>query len=173
MTARPPRKSPPAQDSILTVSDVVHPPPSTVSTCAVIQPDSGETRNTTALAMSSGSPMRPIIAPRGKMLLGPLPVRCATPTRRQVGADEAWRHCVHGDVVLAQLHGKAPRQNHHLGLGCRVERIARQGGAHRRDRAYFDDPAVAPRPHAPHYRARRMDMPSTFTWRMRATCSRS
>jgi hypothetical protein len=30
------------------------------------------------------------------------------------GADEAWRHRVHGDAVRTQLHGKAPRQNHHL-----------------------------------------------------------
>ena len=34
----------------------------------------------------------------------------------------------HGDAVLAQLQGKAPRENHHLGLRCRVECIAGQRG---------------------------------------------
>jgi hypothetical protein len=37
-----------------------------VNVCAVIQPDSGEAKNTTALATSSGSPMRPIIARAAK-----------------------------------------------------------------------------------------------------------
>jgi hypothetical protein len=36
--------------------------------------------------------------------------------------------------------------DHRLGLGGRVERIAGQRGADRRDRADVDDTAVAPRP---------------------------
>jgi hypothetical protein len=44
--------------------------------------------------------------------------------------------------VLAQLQGKAPRECHHLGLRCRVECIAGQRGADRRDRGQIDDPPV-------------------------------
>jgi hypothetical protein len=40
------------------------------------------------------------------------PVRRAAAALRQVGADEARRHGVHGDAVLAQLQGKAPRAMH-------------------------------------------------------------
>ena len=78
-------------------------PPSTVSTCAVIQPHSDEARNTTALAM-------PQVHRCGPSSL----VRRSVPpwvALRHVGADEAWRHGVHGDAVLAQLQGKAPRWN--------------------------------------------------------------
>ena len=59
--------------------------------------------------------------------------------------------------MRAQLQGKAPRENHHLGLRCRVECIARQRGADRRDRGQIDDAPVAPRPHAPDHGARGMD----------------
>jgi hypothetical protein len=68
-------------------------------------------------------------------LLRPRPIRGAAAALRHVGADEAWRHGVHGDAVLAQFQGKAPRENDHLGLRCRVECIARQRGA---DRAIRD-----------------------------------
>jgi hypothetical protein len=67
-------------------------PPSTVSTCAVIQPDSGEARNTTALAMSSGSPMRLIIARAARrssvpgQSAAPRP-RCVMSVRTKPGAD--------------------------------------------------------------------------------------
>src|SRR5712664_2661459 len=73
----------------------------------------------------------------GEAFLRARPVRRAAAALRQVGADEARRHGVHGDAVLAQLQGKAPRENHHR---CRVECIAGQRGADPRDRGYIDDP---------------------------------
>ena len=68
--------------------------------------------------------MRPIIVRAAKR--SSVPGQSAAPRPvRHVGADEAWRHGVHSDVALAQLEGKAPRENHDLGLRCRVECIAR------------------------------------------------
>jgi hypothetical protein len=101
----------------------------------VIQPDSGEAKNTTALAISSGSPMRPIIAFAAKRS-SPLPIACAAAALRHIGSDEGGRHRVHSDVVRAKLHGKAFGQNRNLGLGRRIERVAREGGADPGGRAY-------------------------------------
>jgi hypothetical protein len=79
------------------------------------------------LAMSSGSPMRPIIAraPRRSSVpcqsAAPRPP-CVMSVRTKPGAT-AFTVMPCGPSSMAK---KAPRQNHHLGLGCRVERIARQ-----------------------------------------------
>ena len=103
----------------------------------------------TALAMSSGSPMRPHHCLCSKAFFRPLPIACASAALCHIGSDEARRHRVHSDVVRAKLHGKAFGQNRNLGLGRRIERVAREGGADPGDRAYVDYSAVTPCPAYP------------------------
>jgi hypothetical protein len=66
----------------LTVSNVVHSPTVNRQHLRRNPTDSGEARNTTALAMSSGSPMRPIIARAAKR--SSVPGQSAAPRPRCV-----------------------------------------------------------------------------------------
>src|SRR3954453_4682349 len=93
-----------------------------VRTWAVTNPDPGDARNDTALAISSGRPVRPTIV---RSLIIPnarLELLFAMSSTRHLGHDPAWRHCVDRDPAPAQFHRKAARQDQHLGLGCCIER---------------------------------------------------
>jgi ABC transporter substrate binding protein len=87
--------------------------------------------------------MRPIIARAAKACS--VSGQSAAPRPRRVISVRTKPGChgVHGDAVLAQLKGKAQRENYHLGFRCRVECIARQRRADRRDRGHIDNPPVA------------------------------
>ena len=132
-------------------------PPSAVSICAVIQPDAGAARKTTALAMSSGFSDAPHHGAGSKIFLGPRPVRSAAAALGHVGAHETRRHRIHGYPVRPQLQGKAPRQDCDLGFCRGVEGIAGKRGADRRNRAQIDNTPITPRPHVADHRLRRMD----------------
>src|SRR6266571_6716720 len=92
-----------------------------------------------------------------KAFLRPPPIACATAALRHIGLDEPRCHCVHSDVVRTKLHGKASGQNRNFGFRRCIERIAGQRGADRGNRAYVDDPAVPPFPHAGRDGARGVD----------------
>src|SRR5262249_42951109 len=123
-------------------------------TCAVIHPDSGEAKNTTALATSSGSPMRSIIARAAK--LASVPGQSAAPRPRCVISVRTKPGATAFTVMPCCPSSRAKRRVRLTTSAC-VECIARQRGADRRDRGQIDNPPVAPRPHAPHHCARGMD----------------
>src|SRR5689334_7905117 len=93
----------------------------------------------------------------GETLFGRGPIAGAAAALCQVGADEAGRYRVYGDVVRAKLHGEALGQYRDLGFAGGIEGVAGKSRAERGDRTDIDDPAVTPRPHVADDRARGID----------------
>ena len=113
-----------------------------------MKPESGDTRNATAWAMSSGFPMRRTMA-FAASLLGERSDLCGRASLcDHFRFDESGRHGIDGDAVRPQFHGEPAGEHRDRGFGGGVKSRAGHSGAVRGDRRQIDDPSEAARLHS-------------------------
>ena len=124
--------------------DGAHLPPSTLITWPLIQPAKSDAKNITIAAMSSGEPSRFRAMFCEEPLLAVLAHRLPLPLGGRVGADEARRDVVDGDVPGPELMGELARQPDLPGLGAGIGLDAGEADAEAGAAGDVDHPAVAP-----------------------------